>query len=332
MSFDANPNAPNKALPLLPVQQSLADIVKGDFPVDVLHRHSVTFDLSAGPYSISQSMFNFPGFSESVLSASMYVELESVEIVLDSFSSGCIVGCALSHNPEASATLPVITAQKSHFTFRTTDLSMNTVNHTLPFYSGMTKQLKPTPINGNYPQMLVFTSVVGQGALNLVFNYRRGGPVITRSDWNLPLNPNPTQQPALEPLLPTDGSVVVVKHASLALLDKDFNFALNNLQLSRADVFNLNYSKDQESGQFVINFKYNPSFRVCSLGKVPVGCYLVNGGPDDMVWLFKYEPKPSSNLLGSLLEELSPLEIQRTRKRESLLPPASSSSQVEDDL
>jgi len=290
---NVNPNAPNKALPLLPVQTTVASLVQSDFPVDVLHRHAVSIDLSAGPFNFNQSLHNFPGFDVAVLQHSMYVTLESIEITVDSFQAGTIVAAALTHDSEAPATLQGILRQKNHFSSRATDLTSGTVNHTLPFYNGMTKQLKPTPINGSYPCLMFFSNAIGVGVASVIFNYRRGGPVLTTSEWAIPLPPGGWRM-ADYPLVKDCEQIEATSQSEVL---RWFDDSLKSMGWTRDDIaaFVVLVVRDEDDPDwdtFVVQVTWSSRFKIFSPGFVPVDWALVEPtGAVERFWQFPWTPR-----------------------------------------
>lgn len=299
MADNTNPNAPNKALPLAPISNNVADLVRQDFDPEALLRYSITFPLSNGPSSFSSLIHQLPGFVNDVVSVSMYVELHSLEVTIDSFTSGVNIACAVSHDAEATPDSDNILLQKSHCSHRTTDFTSGTVNHTLPLFSGMTRQLKPTPINGFYPNFLYYSNAAGEGSLTLHINYKRRGPVIGRfvmPNPNTPSPPIPQPQPT-DPIAarPTTDEWTysgyrneqeVVEQAKLnidALNDDDIS---RDWQSNRYQYFT--FQDRRRSGtNWQIGVYYNGQGLLFRPGKVPNGFARL---PGSKLWFFPYQP------------------------------------------
>lgn len=305
-----NPNAPSTSLSLAPVQNTISSLVKQDFPVDVLHRHAIAVDLSTGPLSIAETLNALTGFAQSVMDISMYIEIESVEVSLDSFASGTVVAVALTHDAEAPGSLPSILSQRNHFSHRTTDLTSGTITHSLPFYNGMTKQLKPTPINGFYPSLLVNVNQKGVGILTIALNYRRGGPMITRSDWSI-LTPRPL--PFVEAAGPLEEGLIRIEVSNPSELMFWFKDELGVAGLGLSDVadFQLQQADDGGKGFQIWSF-FSPAFKAFSEGFVPALC-----GRDDALncWIFPIGDDVATTLAKSTLDRVTKIIGKRRQAR-----------------
>lgn len=176
----AIPDAPSISHPLPQVSNSISGLVRSAFPSDCTHRHSAIFPLQ-NKVLFNDFVWNLPGFKQLVYTPLQYVVMESVEVIVDCWKSGTIIMGGLSLDAEAIAAPVDIAASKSHFLLRITDLSTTTGNYTLPFHNGMSRQVKPTPIDGLYPRLLLYTSGESEGMITVVVNYKFGGPILTRA-------------------------------------------------------------------------------------------------------------------------------------------------------
>jgi hypothetical protein len=173
-----NPNSLNKDLPLLPVQQNVTKLVSSDFPESCLHVYNIPYSL-AEPLDIATNLYTYDLF-QPIVQRNQFLKIHQVSIIIDCWQPGAVICGAISHLQDDTSDFADILSCQSHFMERIVDLKGSTITHELPFHSGMSQQIKPVPINGNYPKLLLRCNILSQGVVTVRIHYERGGPMIER--------------------------------------------------------------------------------------------------------------------------------------------------------
>lgn len=175
-----NPLAPIAADPLPANRTQVQNLVSSVYPTNVTHQFKVTFDMSdARTTSVVQPLDRFPHFVD-FIEPMQYVEVDHVEIAVDCLVTGTTIAATLTHDATVTNSIPSITGQNKYFTHLVTPFTAGTIVRQFRNYMGMTRQLKPLPIDGRMPILAITWSNVVVGTVNVIIHYHFGGPIYKR--------------------------------------------------------------------------------------------------------------------------------------------------------
>jgi len=194
-----NPNAPVKALDLHPQGSTFESLYAAQFPKSSINRLSVMFMMQNGMYRLAQQLDQIPQVAERIKFFPR-MQIVDVEIVINCYEDGAVVGAALTHDLDADASIQSLTAQKHHFYHRVTPFVSGTVAKSFKFYDGMSRQLRPpAPIDGVVPVFLLHTDGRRDGTVTLIINFDYGGSInFSPLIFSNLINPQPEPLPVFD--------------------------------------------------------------------------------------------------------------------------------------
>lgn len=264
MSEPTNPLAPIGALSLPQVIPSLSSIVSSVFPPDCTHQFKCSFDLANAPYQLSFALDQFAPF-KNLIQQYQHVHIVDVEFIVDCFTLGLHCGASLTHDHEAMGTIASITSQPKYFTHLVTAFTSGTLVRRLDTYSGMSRQIKPLPIDGRMPFVALHVSAAGAGSVTLKINYKIGGPILTSVLYAPSAGPPYTQ--ASGPVFNNES--VVHAYDTEAELRSGWEASLKKIGLTLADAGAAVLRQTDIGGPgFFLEMVFDTNKKCCSVGFV----------------------------------------------------------------
>lgn len=158
---------------------SLRSLILQSYPSDPINIFTLNFksDVSQGGPLIELAQF------KSHVESFMFVELDRVEFIHTSIASGSVAAVSLSVNDVATKDISGITSCVNHSVHVSTAMSLGTHPMLLAPHTGISKQLRPTAMNGLTPCYAVYFKPGSTGStLSMRIYWRHAGPIIKNVD------------------------------------------------------------------------------------------------------------------------------------------------------